>query len=376
MIGWLRLTRSTRSRPASSLAGDGKKEPIAVRVSHGSKLRVVVDHCQERYLHRVPRPHSTLAHLVAFALLLSVPRAGRGQGLPSVAPLNPIAISRTGLYFQPYRDPEPGRWIGTVALDYASVIEYNRLPSADYVLDSELLRVSFGLARDLGDRAFLDLAASVGGAYAGFLDGFLDWYHGALGIRVRERERRPKDQFRYAITLPDGTAVTRSRSDLFLQDLRFGLGVRHNSMLQSVVSLTLPTSTGPAGYGRGVPSFGLLNTMRARLNPRLVYEGSFAVGFTPSHGGLPDNQRETFVAVTSGLRIRVWSRQAVYANLFYHSPYYHDTTLPALDRRELSLDFGWILQTHRGGEWRIGMTEDLEPGGPGVDLVLRLGRTF
>ena len=87
-------------------------------------------------------------------------------------------------------------------------------------------------------------------------------------------------------------------------------------------------------------------------------------------------QRELFLAVTSGLRARVWGRQALYANLFYHSPYYQNTSLPALDRRDLSLDFGWILDAGRGGEWRVGLTEDLEPGGPGVDLVLRVGRSF
>jgi hypothetical protein len=87
-------------------------------------------------------------------------------------------------------------------------------------------------------------------------------------------------------------------------------------------------------------------------------------------------QRQFFLALTSGLRMAVWGRQSLFANLFYHSPYYHDTTLPALDRRELSLDFGWLVQTRAGTEWRIGMTEDLEPGGPGVDLVFRFGRGF
>jgi hypothetical protein len=263
-----------------------------------------------------------------------------------------------------------------MGVDYASVIEYNRLPQADYVLDSELLRLSLGLTRDLGSRTFLALGASLAGAYAGFMDGFLEWYHGALGIRVGEREERPRDRFLYAITLPDGSSVNRTRSDLFLQDMRVGLGIRHNSMLQSVVSVTLPTSTGPEGYGRGALSVGLLNTLRSHLTPGLVYEGSLGVGFTPRHGSLPENQRQVFLAATSGLRARVWGRQSLFANLFSHSPYYYDTTLPALDRRELSLDFGWILQTRGGGEWRIGMTEDLEPGGPGVDLVLRFGRMF
>jgi hypothetical protein len=99
-------------------------------------------------------------------------------------------------------------------------------------------------------------------------------------------------------------------------------------------------------------------------------------GVTPSHGPLSSFQRTIFLALSSGVRHRLWENQALYANLFYHSPYYQGTSLPALDRRELSLDFGWILTTRAGGEWRMGLTEDLEPGGPGVDLVFRVGRSF
>jgi hypothetical protein len=321
-------------------------------------------------------PRAGLPLSIALVLLLGSPRPGVSQGLPQFAPLNPMSSSRSGLYFQPFREPAPGRWQTTIALDYASIIEYNRLTQADYVLDSERLRATLGLSRDLGPRSFLAVTAAVGGAYAGFLDGFLDWYHGALGIKVEEREKRPQDRFLYTVTLPDGNSVSRSRSNLFIEDLRIGLGIRSSEMLQSVLTLTLPTSTGPEGYGRGVPSFGVLNTLRSHLDPRLLYEGSLGVGFTPSHGRLAEGQREVFLAATSGLRFRVWGRQSLYGNLFYHSPYYHGTTLPALDRRELSLDFGWILQTHGGGEWRVGLTEDLEPGGPGVDLVFRLGRTL
>jgi hypothetical protein len=321
-------------------------------------------------------PRTSLAASIALVLLLAPLREGQGQGLPDFAPLNPMASSRSGLYYQPYRDPAPGRWIASLAVDYASLIEYNRRRQADYVLDSELLRVSVGLSRDIGSRAFLTVGGSVGGAYAGFMDGFLDWYHGALGIRVRERERRPRDRFLYTVTMPDGSTVRRSRSDLFLQDVRVGLGVRSGPLLQTVVSMTLPTATGPEGYGRGMPSLSLLNTVRSRVQPDLVYEGSVGLGFTPAHARAPEGQRQIFLALTSGLRLRVWGHQSLYANLFYHSPYYQGTTLPALDSRELSLDFGWILQSGQGREWRVGLTEDLEPGGPGVDLILRLGRTF
>jgi Protein of unknown function (DUF3187) len=321
-------------------------------------------------------PYAMRPILYALAVSLFTARPAGGQGLPELAPLNPMGASRSGIYFQPYQDPAPGRWVAKLALDYASVIEYNRLPQADYVLDSELLRISVGLTRDLNSRAFLSLGASLGGAYGGFLDGFLDWYHGALGIEMIERERRPRDRYLYAVTLPDGSSVSRSRSNLFLGDARVGLGLRHSSSVQSLLSLTLPTSTGPEGFGRGVPSVSLLSTVRHRVRPGLLYEGSVNFGFTPRNGDLPEGERELFVAASSGLRVRAWRRQFLYANVFYHSPYYKNTTLPALDLRELSLDFGWILQSRQGTEWRVGLTEDLEPGGPGVDLVLRIGRNF
>jgi hypothetical protein len=322
------------------------------------------------------RSTPTLPACLFFLVLLASPQTGGAQGLPAFAPLNPVASSRSGVHFQPLDDQVGKGWRIQVALDYASLIEYNQLDQADYVLDSEILRVSFGAARNLGDRTFVQLSGSVGGSYSGFLDGFLDWYHGTLGIRVSEREQRPQDRFGYNIRLPDGRSVSRSSNAMFLGDVGVAVGFRHTPRLQSVISVTLPTATGPGGYGKKVPSVALLNTFRAPVSGRLLFEGSVGAGVTPSHGPLSSFQRTMFLALSSGVRHRLWEDQAVYANLFYHSPYYHGTSLPALDRRELSLDFGWILTTRTGAEWRMGLTEDLEPGGPGIDLVFRVGRSF
>lgn len=309
------------------------------------------------------------------ALLLALPRTVPAQGLPAFEPVNPLATSRSGLSFLPYQEARPG-WSLSIAMDYASTIEDNTLPPADYLLDSELLRLRIGLRRDLGPRTFLLVEPQIRGAYSGFLDGFLDWYHGVLGIDVPERERRPDDSFLYSVGLPDGRVIGRRPSDLFLGDLRVGMGFRVSPALQSALLVGLPTSTGPDGYGTGVVSVNLLNTFRAMLHPRLHYEGSFSAGLTPTHGPLDDLQRTFLVAASSGLRFRVWGRQSIYANLFYHSPYYDGTGLPSLERRDLSLDFGWILAAKGGREWRLGLTEDLEPGGPAVDLVFRLGARF
>jgi hypothetical protein len=317
-------------------------------------------------------PFAALAGLLLCALL---PSALSAQGLPAYAPINPVAASRTPLGFEPFRTPRPGRFTGELALDYASIIEHAQLPQASYELDSEILRLRLRVARDLSPAAFVEMDAGVGGSYAGFLDGFLHWYHGLLGIRLPERERRPRDAFLYQIDLPNGVLLTRRPSGLFLGDLRLAAGLRHGRHLQALASLTLPTSTAPPGYGLGVVGGGLTTTLHLPLAKPLIYEASLGLGYTPTHGDLSEYQRTTFVSGSSGLRWRFWGRQSLYGNVFYHSPYYHDTTIPPLDRRELSFDFGWMLATRTGREWRIGLTEDLEPSGPAVDLVFRLGVT-
>ncbi len=313
--------------------------------------------------------------LIALLVLLCLPAAVTAQGLPASRPINPVATSRSGLGFEPFRSTGSG-WRTDLGVEYASTIEYNSNFDASFFLDSELLRIRAAISRDLSTTSFILAEAELLGAYAGVLDGTLEWYHDLLGIDIPERDRRPRNDFLYTAELPGRPPVVRDPSGLFLGDLRLGVGVRVHPMIQSVVAITLPTATGPDGYGKGQISASLLNTAHLPITGRLCFDGSLSAGYTPTNGPLEDYQRQAFLAGSTGLRWRFWGGQSLYGNLFAHSPYYHDTTVPALDRRELSFDFGWILAGTDGRELRIGMTEDLEPGGPAIDLVFRLGAAF
>ena len=327
---------------------------------------------------RMYLPPVSLALLVVLLLAVLAPGSAPAQGLPAYAPINPVAAGRSPLSFEPFRPHRPGRWGVTADLSYASTIESNFLPAATYLLDTELLRFRLGVSRDLGPRTFVLADAELLGSYPGFLDGFLDWYHGLLGIDMPERDHRPRDAFGYLVAVPGEPTVRRRPDDAFLGDVRLGVGLRVHPAIQSLAVVTLPTSTGPAGYGRGVVTVGLLNTAHLRLTEGggLIGEGSIGIGFAPSHGALADRQHELMASASAGARLRLFGRQSLYGNLFYHSPYYHDTTLPGLDRREVSFDFGALIGGAGGKEWRIGMTEDPEPGGPAVDLVFQLGGKF
>jgi hypothetical protein len=116
-----------------------------------------------------------------------------------------------------------------------------------------------------------------------------------------------------------------------------------------------------------------MTTLTAPLGGRWEFTGGFGAGLTPRHGPLGPWQRSAFAALTAGARWHIWGRQALYADFFFHSPYYHGTGYRGLDGAEVSLNYGWLLRTAGGLEWRVGMTEDPSPSGPAIDAVFQVG---
>ncbi len=319
----------------------------------------------------MPRRAQRAALLVCLAAALGG-RSSAAQGLPPYASMNPMVFSRTGLETQPYVAPGR-RWHVTTVLDYASPIEYTSNPQTFYLMDAELLRLELTATRDVTKNAFVLAQGSFNGAYDGFLDGFLQWYHDLVGLQVAARRIRPRNKFGYELDLADGRHFTFSPSDGYLGDVRLGAGIRHSPHWQTVVSVTLPTGTGPDGFTRGVASVNATTMLRSEFWKRFTYEGSMGAGYTPTHGGLSDLQHTTFLMITQGVRARVAGPFHLYTNLIYHSALYHDTGTTELDARELSLDSGAFFKFKRGPEWLAGLTEDLEPSGPAIDVGFRLG---
>lgn len=297
------------------------------------------------------------------------------QGLPPYASMNPMVNSRTGLATQPYLSPGR-RWRVTALIDYASPIEYATPPSsqAAYLLDAELLRAEFTVTRELGKKAFLLGQTSLNAAYDGFLDGFIDWYHDLFHFPTGARKIRPRNRFGDSLSISGGPRFDLSKPGAFLGDLRLGAGLRHSAHWQTMVSATLPTSAGPDGFRRGTFSVNAITTLRSDFGKgRFTYEGSLAAGMTPSHGDLEEFQHTTFLMVSQGVRARVTGPLHLYANLIYHSAVYRDIGTSELDARELTIDLGGFFRFRRGPEWIVGLTEDLEPSGPAIDVSFRLG---
>jgi uncharacterized protein (DUF983 family) len=296
------------------------------------------------------------------------------QELPALRPINPVIASRSALGFTPIV-PRGSGWSFGVTLDHGNLIESQERPPERIVIDGELTRVDLSVSRELGSRWFVGARVPVEAADGGFLDGFVDWWHGLFGFDEVVREERPTDVYEYSLGLPDSSLVVRDAGDAGLGDVRLVAGIRHRPNWQTALTVALPTSTRPAGYHLGTVAVAATTTFRSRLKwDRLTYEGSLGVGYTPAEGDLADRQKEWFGQASSGVRWRALGQQSVYANLYFHSGAYRDSELSMLSAADFSLDFGFLLKPGANGpEILAGLTEDLYVFGPAVDLVFRLG---
>ena len=322
------------------------------------------------------RSSPTLLALVLLAISPSRRLAAQTDlGLPVVYQSNILATARSPLYFQPWVAPHAGTRYA-VALDYANIYElaYGAY-AGDYVQDLELATVHLSARRDLSPTAFVTADLPVSTAWRGGLDAFLKWWHGLLGIQIPERSLRPENRFGFHLALPDGRGFDR-RPATYLGDVRLGGGLRLGRGGQVMATLTLPTAT-TSGYGRGVASVGVMVAGQTDLDPRLRVEGTAGLGFAPrTHLALRPYERDVFASMGGGFRWRFYRGTSMFGTLWWHSPYYARTTIAGLDRPDMAFDFGWIFRTHGGAEWRVGMTEDPLPSGPGVDAVFKASRTW
>lgn len=299
------------------------------------------------------------------------------QSLPFHRPLNPFSVTRSTLAHQPYEAYAPSRRAVSVAFEYGNAIEYDIPTTAptSYLLDAELMRASLAWRRDLAPHAFLTVRGEIGGSYAGFADGFFFWYHDLIDFDQPERIARPRNVYANELDLPDGRQIHRDPTPITFGDVEVTVGFRHSLTQQTAVTLALPTAT-TRDFGRGVPAAAVVHTLRVPLRRTVIFEGSIGAGFTPRTGDLSAYQRTLFLSGSTGIRWRLWGGESIYGYFFYHSPRYEGTTFPSLDRREITGDFGWIRRARDGSEWRIGLSEDLAPGDGGIDLVLKVGRSW
>ena len=309
------------------------------------------------------------------AMVLGSPPAATAQEIPPYVPANPLLESRSALYAQPYLVARTG-WQFRFVSDYYNAVEEAQAPAPNprtSVFDAEVLQADLWVTHDLSPHVLVLVNLPLRGAYNGFLDGFLNWYHNVIGLAVPARNDLPTDHFQWDFRLPD-TSISRTRPWTFLGDLRAGVGWRRGRA-EVIASVTLPTATiGADGWTRHVVGTSLAVVGDLVRTSRVVADASVSTGITPTTGALARYQRSAFAAGMVTMRWRFAGQQAVFGGVWAQSSNWRSTGFDAMDDTEVTSDFGFLLHVRPGWpELQLGMTQDLLPRGPAMDVGFTVG---
>jgi len=331
-----------------------------------------------------------MAHLHAVLLLLaastSPPDAEAAEaawaawsdfpGPPIFTPMDPLEYERSALFAPPVLQPK-GCFAFSIRFDYASAIQlYNNNPNS-VLLDAEIGHLTFAGALKVSPSVFLFAMGGVQGAYAGFLDNVLNWYHGLFGIPYPQRAERPINKFGYYFQ-SGGARDTYKPVGLTLLDTTLGVGWMLAPKLQLLTVVVVPTAW-VDGYAAHTVQFGAMLTWQTPLFwSWLQLQTTLGVGATPqADGGLLEKyQNVVFGSTSVGLKARLTEHNYLYANFFFQSPIYHHTGDPPLDVVDGSLDFGWTFHWDSGWEFWAGITENPVDNGIALDVVFTFGVRF
>jgi hypothetical protein len=163
--------------------------------------------------------------------------------------------------------PPAGEWRAAGALDYSAVFFQHESREWDFLIDLEMTTFNLAVTRGVLPRVALSFDLAVVNMSGGFLDGFLESYHNALGVPNYGRESRPKDKFAYRVER-HGQAWLQGESHAWqvadsVLSVLIGLpapGGLPNISNAMITAVKLPLGDAQRGTGSGGWDFGLFWT--------------------------------------------------------------------------------------------------------------------
>lgn len=278
----------------------------------------------------------------------------------------------------PAQLPSRGEFETTLALEYNNTYFDYRNSRWDVLMDMEMLVAELSLVYGITSKVALrvDLPfVSMGG---GFLDGFLENYHDAIGVSNYGRENRPRNTFGYRVTKDNLLWLQGDEDTLQIADFTVSTqidlmnsGAPHKTKGSVLLSLKIPAGDSMRGLGSGQFDAGIYLPLKwsARSWSFLVMPGAALIG-DPDTQGAHISSRNT-VSLFSGVAYDYSSKTTWLAQINYYSSPIEKTDLSELDSGALELDIGFHYRLAQGWIMEFAFCEDLTRALP--DFNLRLG---
>jgi hypothetical protein len=322
--------------------------------------------------------------IVGIAVLTSVPH-------PAAADFGPLqTVNRFPLHLL-FLTPKPvspdipaqGAVDAIVSLDYSNTFFDHSSNQWDVLIDMEMAVLGIDVAYGLSSRWALRLDLPIISMSDGFLDGFLENLHDALGVGNYDRKNRPQNRFAYSAS-KSGTLLFDGRPDKF-EPADMTLSAQY-ALLQPklgrpltsslLISLKLPTGNESAGLGSGNFDVGffLPSKWASRAWTIFIMPGFGFIG-DPDIGNLEVKARDVY-ALFAGTAYNDSSDWTWLLQVNAYSTPLEFTGIGELDDGAVDLSMGFHYRVARHWLFEFAFCEDLTRTAPDFNVRAALRWIF
>ena len=316
---------------------------------------------------RNPLSTKTLLTLLACLALTALSAAGAeraegaertgGGGVPRFS--GPLRIRNAHPLFIASGAPElvPASREDSVSLvlTYGTTFLVQSSPAWAFAVDVETVVADLRIAKKLPWSVEASARLPLVSHNSGFLDGLLDWFHGATGLGDYGRGARPHNAFLYETRLDGGAVIDGTPGEIEVGDVRLAVKkalAGPDPAVSLMAYVDLPTGDPDQGYGSGSPGAAAGVLLDKRLGPSLM--AYLNAGFV--YAGTLRARQEVRLADYpyggAGLEW-VWSeRLSLNGQVIAHPSPFGGTGVDEMDDLSIILSFG--------GRFRLGARSAIE----------------
>lgn len=327
---------------------------------------------------------------VGAALLLSLPgclapRALSEEGASRVrGPIPTRILQPAGLIFPAHRPRraallERGEGRVTPELFYSSIFERAVNPLDAAAFDGEIARGSVTLQYAPSDDVEVVIEPTLLFATSGFLDSFVDEFHGITGFAGGGRDNFPTDAYSMRLVRNGDVAWSLEEDQVLLGDLPISVVARireedrDGPALAARVTIELPTGDEDRGSGSGG-----IDAAAGLLAERSVGRFTFYGSLDGVQVDQPDAFQRAGIDVRSlfsaggGVEYRWSNHLSLLGQAVFQLPLTRSLDFEEIDREILDLGFGFAYDLPGGSTWTFSFHEDAVAAS-GPDLTVYTG---
>lgn len=261
----------------------------------------------------------------------------------------------------------------SASLSHSSVFMMKQSPQWTVHLDLELTELNLRYKKDIPNLFEVGVDVPVMRQTAGFMDGFLDWYHSTFNFHDYGRSTRPKNSFLYEVRRDGALVIQGEKDETAFGDARLSLKkmiLKNDPAVSSMVNVELPTGDARAGYGSGSVDWGLAVLVDKTFDDRLRTYTNIGAVFPGNYKGYETVPLHSYYYGGVGMEAALWRRVSLLGQVFVQTSPFPAMDISVVDGTAVLLVLGGRYDSGNHG-FELSLTEDPNTTGA-PDFIINL----